>query len=156
MEFRAITPDTEHYIDAIFAGPTAQYWVHYNRYWYEKAAEKADIEARLIYVEGEKQPVGFIAYGQHYRDEALTDASAATYEVIHLVIDEPHQRRGYGRQATRKAIAILRALPGCHAIVIAHHPDNVAARQLYRSLGFVPVGTNYDGDPLLELRPATG
>jgi len=153
MEFRAVSPGTEGFIDTIFPGQTAQYWVHYNRYWYQNALEKQDIEVRLITVDEIDQPVGFIAYGQHYPDEALTQPKPGTYEIIHLVIDESYQGLGYGRAATQKAIALLDAIDTCETIDIAHHPDNVAAQVLYRSLGFVEVGTNYDGDPLLELRP---
>ena len=154
MEFRVITSESERFVETIFAGQTAQYWVHYNRYWHQLALEKDDIEARLITVDEIDQPIGFIAYGQHYLDEALTQPKPGTYEIIHLVIDEPYQGRGFGREATQKTIALLATIDTCQAIVIAHHPDNIAAQKLYRSLGFVQIGTNYDGDPLLELRRA--
>ncbi|GAB4211920.1 MAG: hypothetical protein OHK0022_47040 [Roseiflexaceae bacterium] len=71
-----------------------------------------------------------------------------------MVIDKPHQRRGYGRQATLMAIELLRQQPDCTAIVIAHNPDNQGARHLYESLGFVEFDRNYDGDPLMRLEPA--
>lgn len=150
MRFVAITPQNEHFVDAIYAGDEAQYWVHYNAYWKENSREHDDIEARLIYVEDE--PVGFIAYGQHYADEALTQPVAGFYEVIHTVIDVKHQRRGYGRQATLMAIELLKAKPDCEWIVIAHNPANQIARKLYESLGFEVFGVNYDGDPLLRMK----
>ena len=152
MRFAKITPENEHFVDAIYAGDEAQYWVHYNDYWKENSRKKDDIEARLIYVDGENEPVGFIAYGQHYDNENLTEAVKGSYEVIHTVIDVKHQRRGYGKRATLMAIEALKAVPDCEWIVIAHNPANQVARRLYETLGFEAFGQNYDGDPLLRIK----
>jgi len=152
MHFEPITTANEQYVDRIYAGDEEQYWVHYNAYWLGNSRTHPDINAKLIYVDGVEQPVGFIAYGQHYADEDLTQPVAGTYEIIHLVIGKPWQRRGDGRQATLLAIAMLRANPDCRRIVIAHNPANHGAQALYVSLGFAHVGHNYDGDPLLELK----
>lgn len=152
MQFVDITDDNARHVECIFAGDQAQYWVHYNAYWLEQSRAHDDIESRLIVVGEHAEPVGFIAYGQHYQDEDLTQPIPNTYEIIHLVIDDAHQRKGYGKQATQLAITLLQANPDCHRIVIAHNPDNVPAKRLYEALGFVVVGENYDGDPLLEYR----
>jgi hypothetical protein len=50
------------------------------------------------------------------------------------------------------AISALKSKADCEGVVIAHHPDNISARNLYRSVGFVETGeVNYNGDPLLQL-----
>jgi len=152
MRFESITADNEHYVDRIYAGDEEQYWVHYNQYWLGNSRTHADIDAKLIYVDEIDQPVGFIAYGQHYHNEELTERVANTFEIIHLVIDKPWQRRGYGRQATLLAVDLLRSKPDCCTIVIAHHPRNRSAHHLYTSWGFVAAGRNYDDDPLLHMR----
>jgi diamine N-acetyltransferase len=151
LRFEPITDANVHYVDAIYPGDQERFWVYYNWYWRDWSRARDDIDARLIYVDGIAQPVGFIAYGQHYRDEDLTDAVPGWYEIIHLVIDRPFQRRGYGRAATRLAIDLLRERPDCAIIAIAHNPYNRGARRLYESLGFTEAGRNYDGDPLLIL-----
>lgn len=151
MQFVDIDKNNEKFVETIFAGDKAQYWVHFNSYWLENSRQHADISAKLIAVDGERSPIGFIAYGQHYTDEALTQKKHTWYEVIHLVIDEAHQGKGYGREATQIAIALLKQNKDCKFIVIAHHPDNIVARSLYLSLGFKVVGKNYDDDPLLML-----
>jgi RimJ/RimL family protein N-acetyltransferase len=148
-----LTSENEHLVDAIYPGDQEQYWVHYNWYWKDVSYRKADIAAKLIYVAEVELPVGFIAYGQYYQDEALTEPVPGWYEVIHLVIDKPFQRRGYGRQATAIALDLLKRQPDCERIVIAHNPENLAARALYEQFGFVEFGHNYDGDPLLGLVP---
>lgn len=155
MRLIDIDDANEHFVDDVFAGERAQYWVHYNRYWLDNSRTHDDVDAYLIAVDDIDDPVGFVAFGRHYRNEELTESVPATYEVIHLVIDEAQQRRGFGRAATELAIERLAAIDDCEQIVIAHHPDNVAAQRLYESMGFTAVGENYDGDPLLRLDTAT-
>ena len=152
MRFVPVTAENEHFVDAIDPGDKARCWVHYNAYWKENSQKKDDIEARLIYVDDEDAPIGFIAFGQYYADEALTQPVSGLYKVIHTVVDYRHQRRGYGRQATLMAVEALRAKPDCEWIVIAHNPANDGARKLYESLGFETFAFNYDGDPLLRLK----
>lgn len=151
MEFVLINSKNERFVKEIHPGDEEKYWVHYNSYWQENGEKKDDVEARLIYVDEFEVPVGFIAYGQHYADEELEEPVESWGEVIHLVVDKAKQGNGYGRQATLLALERLRTDPRYGTIVIAHHPDNLKARKLYESLGFVEVGRNYDGDPLLQL-----
>lgn len=152
MRFVDITPATEPLVDAISPGAEAEDWVYDNRHWLNHSRARADIAARLIYVDEHQAPVGFLACGPYYTDRALTQAVPGWYEIIHLVIDAPFQKRGYGRRATRLAIEWLQAKPDCQAIVIAYNPDNVVAQHLYAALGFTErVGQNYDDDPLLKL-----
>jgi RimJ/RimL family protein N-acetyltransferase len=66
-----------------------------------------------------------------------------------MVIDVEFQRRGYGRQATLLALEWLRGR--FERILVACNPGNEPAKCLYERLGFSHVGTNYDGDLLLEL-----
>lgn len=152
MNFVDIAPANEHFVDEIYPGDEERFWVHYNSYWLENSRTKEGIAAYLIYVDDQTVPVGFIAYGQFYKDEELTRPRKGWYEVAHLVIAKKFQGRGYGRQATLMAINALRSKEDFEKVVIAYHPDNIPARNLYRSLGFVETGeVNYDGDPLLQL-----
>ena len=149
MRFDEVTPESRYWINEIFAGIEARYWVHYNSYWEKYAQAHPDIEFKLIRVDEQVDPVGVIAYGPHFTDEKLTVSQTDVGEVIHLVIDESHQGRGYGRQAVLLATELLKAR--YQRIVIAHDEDNESAKRLYEEVGFRTIGTNYDGDPLLEL-----
>lgn len=152
MQFVEVTKENIAHVEKIFAGEKAQYWVHYNTYWLENSRKHSSILARLIEVDAVNKPIGFIAYGPHYTDEALSQIKPKTYEIIHLVIDEAYQGCGYGRRATMKAIEELQKNDDCQSIVIAHHPDNMAAKKLYTDIGFTEIGKNYNDDPLLMLR----
>jgi hypothetical protein len=72
MTFIQVTDENRHWVDKIFAGDEAQYWVHYNWYWERNARTHPGIEFRLIQVDGPEQPVGVIAFGQHFEDQELT------------------------------------------------------------------------------------
>lgn len=152
MRFVRIDEENASFVDAIDAGPAGRPWVHVNSFWREHGERLDDVETQLIHVDEHDDPVGIIAFGQHYADEDLTEAVDGCGEVIHLVIDHHKHGQGYGRQATLLAIERLREDRRYRRIVIAHHPDNLIARSLYESLGFVEFGRNDDGDALLELR----
>ena len=53
------------------------------------------------------------------------------------MIDQAHQRKGYGRAAMEQVIERLIAQPGCNEVLIAYQIANKAARRLYTGLGFV-------------------
>lgn len=67
------------------------------------------------------------------------------------MIHRQHQRKGFGLAATLEVIRALLNRDDCERIMVAHHPDNLAASKLYQGLGFNLVGENYDGDPLYAM-----
>ena len=153
MHSQPVCAANDHWVNLLFAGGEAQHWVHHNPSWLDSRRRLPDVEPRLIFAPDRAEPVGFIACGQHCADEALTERVPGVYEVIHTVIHEPEQRRGYGRAATVRAMAELQAQPDPHAIVIAHNPRNQPALALYESPGFREYGRNCDGDPLMRFSP---
>lgn len=69
-----------------------------------------------------------------------------------LMVDAAEQGVGVGRAAARTLVQWLRDQPGCAAVRLASHPDNVAAVRMYSSLGFVATA-EMDGDEVVfELR----
>jgi diamine N-acetyltransferase len=73
--------------------------------------------------------VGFAMFGR--------EEPSGQYWVMRLMIAQAHQRRGYGRRAMHRIIELLEAREGCEEIWISFVPDNVEARNLYESLGFL-------------------
>ena len=77
--------------------------------------------------------------------------SGIGWAVAILIIDQHHQRRGYGRAAMKLVIEQVRTeSPDTTSIWITYRPGNVAAERLYQSLGFEPVG-EHEGDVLAQL-----
>lgn len=87
--------------------------------------------------------VGFVMYARDPDDQQVW--------VYRLMIDEQHQRRGYGRAALLRLIERLRAQPDCESVSISYLEDNEAARQLYASIGFRETGQVIDGEAVARL-----
>lgn len=87
--------------------------------------------------------VGFvmIVYGITGYEEP--DIASGNYCVLRLMIDARYQGRGYGRAAMQKVIEYVKTYPAGPAeyLWISYAPDNVVARNLYQSLGFLYQGT---------------
>ena len=61
------------------------------------------------------------------------------------MIDAAYQGRGYGRAAMCQLIETLRQCAGEEPILICYQVDNLAARLLYASLGFIEQSTDDSG-----------
>lgn len=61
-----------------------------------------------------------------------------------LVVDAGSQRRGVARRVVSQLLDQFAAEPGCPGAALSYEPDNVAARQLYASLGFSETGETED------------
>lgn len=72
-----------------------------------------------------------------------------------FLVDQGQQRRGYGRQAIRAAIAQLAAEHGHRNFALSYSPDNGVAKALYQSLGFAETGEEVDDEVVARLTLAT-
>ena len=61
------------------------------------------------------------------------------YYIWRFMIDRKFQKRGYGREALRRAVEFIRTYPSGLAdfCVLSYEPENEVAREFYRSFGFV-------------------
>lgn len=57
-----------------------------------------------------------------------------------MMIDRCFQGRGYGRATVQAAVDWMQRRHGCKRIFLGHRPQNVAASNLYESLGFSECG----------------
>lgn len=71
---------------------------------------------------------------------------AATGFILRLMIDESHQRKGYGEAAMREVIRRLRLCPEVEIIATSHRDSNDGAAALYKKLGFKPWGIEWAKD----------
>lgn len=91
----------------------------------------------------DETPVGFLMLG--HNTAALfgcPDIVKNSYLLWRLMIDEKHQKKGYGHEATRLAIEFVKTFPCGHAeyLVTSYEPENTVAQRLYQSFGFVETG----------------
>lgn len=64
------------------------------------------------------------------------------FAICSFMIDKRYQGRGYGKQALAKAIEYIKTFPygRASAVYLSYDTDNVVARHLYASFGFVETG----------------
>lgn len=58
--------------------------------------------------------------------------------ILRVMIDQQHQRKGYGRAAVEEVIRRLNLYPEVQLIATSHRRGNRASAKLFGSLGFVP------------------
>lgn len=83
--------------------------------------------------------VGFIMLSYNEPDEAFDEN---TYWVWRLMVDKQQQGKGYGKEAMVKALELIKTFPHGKTSIVAlsYEPENVIAKALYDSLGFVETG----------------
>jgi diamine N-acetyltransferase len=98
------------------------------------------------------RPLGIYDASAHYRKNPVM-VGFTMYElvdavgfILRLMIDETHQRKGYGRVAMVEVIRRLRLHPEVEIVATSHLRENKAAASLYESLGFVEWETEWAKD----------
>ena len=102
-----------------------------------------DRDARPRVVMAGDRVVGFLMY------EAPQDDDEA--RIYRFMIDRASQGRGYGKAALRAALHEIGGLGHVRHVSICYEPENEAARQLYRTAGFVEEGLDEDGEMIADL-----
>ena len=123
----------------VYSIAEAQFGLDYEGHW--------DLHPFGIYDDDE--PVGFLMYGfnfEHPRYQAF---------IIRLMVDDKHQKRGYGRFGMEKMLEVFGADERIKHVGISYEPHNEVARKLYASLGFIETGEIVDEEmlALLRIRP---
>ena len=91
----------------------------------------------------ETEPVGFCMY-------APDDSDGSTW-ILRLMIDEKHQSRGYGRRAMELLLDKIKEDRPHHVIYLSFEPENIRARGLYESLGFIDDCRIVDGEMVYRM-----
>ncbi len=83
---------------------------------------------------------------------AYEPGSMANYWIFHFFIDTSQQGRGYGKKALQLFLRFIKdQYSECRSIQLTVHPENKRAQRLYLSEGFLPTGTEVDGEPVYRL-----
>ena len=149
MEEISLRPLTiENWEDAIHlhVRKDQKHFVASNVYSIAEAHFNPELTPMGIYA-GEKM-VGFLMTGlERGRDR---------WWLMRLMIDERHQGKGYGREALRQVIGLMRQTPGCDRIYLSYEPQNITAEMLYKSFGFRATGEMEDGEKVVVLEDFSG
>jgi len=110
------------------------------------------------------EPSSYLAlccYGQDWQPLAIslgdqiigfmmwsTDEADGSCWLGGILIDRDMQRHGYGRQAVQAAITMLQGQHGYRDFALSYQLANLAARSLYKQLGFVETG-EWEGDEVV-------
>lgn len=102
----------------------------------------------------DETPVGFlmIGYNEAGIESDAPEALKNNYSLWRLMIDKNYQRKGFGREAVRLALAFIRTWPHGKAeyCALSYEPENTVAKALYQSFGFEENG-EMDGDEVVAV-----
>lgn len=115
-----------------------------------KRAELVHEDARFLVAYREGTPVAFV----HFRFELPADDLRAQVYVMDVQLSAGVRRRGLGRFLMR-LVELLGRGHGMALVALTVMRANVAARALYRSLGFSEDGTQPEGPVLYQILSKT-
>jgi diamine N-acetyltransferase len=96
---------------------------------------------RAIYAD--ETPVGFLML--------YDDPEKAEYFLWRFMIDQEHQRKGYGRRALELLIEYVKTRPNAKELFVSHAPGDGSPGGFYRKLGFEYTGEEDHGELVMKL-----
>ena len=88
--------------------------------------------------------VGFAMYGNNEEENKSW--------IIRYMIDESHQKKGYGKESLKLLIQMMYDKYKSSAIRLCVEPGNTVAINFYKSFGFRSTGETWDGEDIYELK----
>lgn len=98
-----------------------------------------NFRSRAFMICSDETPVGMVLYYDCPEMES--------YNLSELFIDERYQGKGYGKEATRAVLEILKNDGKYSKVDTCYIEENEAARNLYESFGFTEI--DRDGDEII-------
>ena len=136
MELKLAPVTRENWRQAVFLTtdperkiPLDEKWLTSNAFSLLQCQYDPDWDCRLL-MDGEKS-VGFVFYG-YWRE-------CSRYLLCRYMIDVKYQNMGYGKGFLPIVVDQIRCQYGCCDVYTSVHDDNVTAKHLYTSFGFVPL-----------------
>lgn len=141
FELRDITKDNFEESVALKTSDQQEGFVAPNLSSIAQAKVYPSLEIKAVY--DAETMVGFVMYG--------LDQEKDRFFLCRLMIDERHQRKGYGRLATEAVIERLKEAGECNELYLCFVENNTAAEKLYESIGFERTGEIDDGEVVMKL-----
>ncbi len=95
-----------------------------------------------------KAPVGFMMI--------VDDDTTPEYFLWRFMIAEPHQGRGYGRQAIQRLVEYVKTRPNATELLVSCGEGEGSPKEFYLKQGFTPTGEVEDDETVLRMMLATG
>ncbi len=135
VESLRVSPDQLHFVSSV-----TESLAH--------AAEHPGARAIAWAVYADEAPVGFVMIAD---DVDPAHPEYVPHYLWKLLIDERHQRRGYGAATLDLIVEYFRGRPGVEAITTSAVPGEGSPIPFYERYGFVPTGDISDGEVVLRL-----
>jgi diamine N-acetyltransferase len=96
---------------------------------------------RAIYADD--TPVGFVML--------YLDQDKPLCGIWRFMVDEDHQRKGYGSKAMRQVIEYVKSLPKAEELLVSYAPGEGDPSPFYKKCGFVETGEWEGGEKVMKL-----
>jgi diamine N-acetyltransferase len=150
VALREITDDTRAQIEALAVTEVQTSYVAGVAESLVEAAQTPQAAPWFRAVYADDDPVGFvmISDGITVDDPELL----GPYYLWRLLIDQRHQRRGYGAAALALVVEHLLTRPDAQVLLTSVVPGPDTPRGFYLAQGFRDTGVDHEGERVLELR----
>jgi diamine N-acetyltransferase len=138
VTLREITAENEASVRALRVASGQELFVASVEESLEEAATIPEAHPWFRAIYAGEEPVGFLMLS--YDVPPGYAEQPYRYFLWRLLIDERHQRRGYGRAAMELVIDHLRDRPGATELHTSVHPGTGSPGPFYRALGFESTG----------------
>jgi diamine N-acetyltransferase len=146
VTLRPLTASNRQAVEALRVAPAQEQFVSSVAESLREAAEHPAARALYWAVYADETPVGFVM---------IADEVASPDYIAHflwkLLIDERHQRRGYGKATLDLIVDYFRARPGVDALITSAVPGDGSPIEFYERYGFERTGEVSHGEVVLRL-----
>ncbi|WPK13271.1 GNAT family N-acetyltransferase [Lysinibacillus louembei] len=119
------------------------------------------IPATPLAIYADEVMVGFLMYIydtlDHESFENEVFYGKQSYFIWHMMIDKNYQGKGYGKLAFEKMLMDIETMPygAAQYVTLFYHKNNVVAKELYASFGFIDTGIIQDNS-MLSIKNLSG
>ena len=146
VSLREITAENRDAVVALRVAPSQERFVGTVAGALEDAREIPEAKPwyRAIYVDD--RPIGFLMLSWDVTPDP--PRIIGPWFLWKLLVDEGHQRRGYGREAVELVAAIVR-MQGAAELLTSCVLEEGGPEPFYRRIGFVPTGAHDENDEII-------
>ena len=147
VELRPLTESNREAVEALRVAASQQRFVSSIVDSLREAAEHPDAHAMYWAVYADGTPVGFVMIA-----DEVSNPDYVPHYLWKLLIDERHQRQGFGTATLDLVVDYFRGRPGVEALTTSAVPGDGSPIEFYERYGFERTGDVSDGEVVLQLR----